>query len=615
MPTVKDIIRRDRPICSTAGVRSLSLQIIEEMNRIIPGGVLVGIDDLNVKGDKATVNFFLQPRAKQALAKSIARRGVALEINSCFRTVVQQHILFSWQGSNCVSIAATPGRSNHEDGYAIDTSDFAAWRQALEQENWDWFGPGDEVHFTYVGGGVRDDIGEIGLKAFQTLWNRHNPTDLIDVDGRYGDETAARLDRSPADGFPVIAGSTPAPPPAIPAGPDPITMRTDPTRILKLKAPPIKGEDVSAVQSLLVGEGLLRQTSEADHVDGEYGPTTAKAVKTFQLREGLSVDGQVGPNTLKALRDKSQPLAPSPSKPATSSVPAGSIERVELRRNDGMGKLQHLKDEVEVLQTILRNWGVLPKDAPIDGQFGSVTEAAVQSFQRLRPADSQRSHFVPSGLQITGVVDRDTWAELLKVKQEAITIISREAEASPGIPSGFPDVDTILAKAQCPPEIRPFAQQNLPLVLAQCLANNLIDRKQIAYVFATAEHESHFGRFMIELASGDAYEGRLDLGNIRPGDGRRYKGRGFVQITGRTNYTNWGKRLGLDLVGKPELASRPDVGAQILVQGMRDGSFTSLKLDDFIGSDFVSARKIINGLDRAQDIAAIAKAYAKAIES
>ena len=213
MPTVKDIIRRDRPICSTAGVRSLSLQIIEEMNRIIPGGVLVGIDDLNVKGDKATVNFFLQPRAKQALAKSIARRGVALEINSCFRTVVQQHILFSWQGSNCVSIAATPGRSNHEDGYAIDTSDFAAWRQALEQENWDWFGPGDEVHFTYVGGGVRDDIGEIGLKAFQTLWNRHNPTDLIDVDGRYGDETAARLDRSPADGFPVIAGSTPAPPP------------------------------------------------------------------------------------------------------------------------------------------------------------------------------------------------------------------------------------------------------------------------------------------------------------------------------------------------------------------------------------------------------------------
>lgn len=612
MLSVKEVISRDRSSCSTAGVRGLSLQIIDEMNRIIPGGVLVGIDDLNVSGNSATVNFFLQPQAKEALARSIARRGVTLVINSCFRTVVQQHILFSWQGSNCVSIAATPGRSNHEDGYAIDTPDFEAWRQALEQEGWDWFGQGDEVHFTYIGGGVRDDIGEIGLKAFQTLWNRHNPTDLIDVDGRYGDETAARLDRSPADGFPVTAGSSPAAPPAMPAVSGPIN--TEATRILKLLSPPMKGEDISAVQRILVDQGLLSQASEGDPVDGVYGPATAKAVETFQLHQGLSVDGQVGPNTLKALRDKSHPVPAPPVANASPSVPAASIERVELRRNDGMGNLQHLRDEVEVLQTNLRNWGVLPKDAPIDGLFGSATEAAVQSFQRLRPADTERSRFVPSGLPITGVVDRNTWAELLKVQPEAIQIISREAAPSAGMPTGFPDVETILSKAQCPPEIRPFAMQNLPLVLARCLDNGITDRKQIAYVCATAEHESHFGRFMIELASGDAYEGRLDLGNTHSGDGRRYKGRGFVQITGRANYANWGSRLGLDLVGKPELASRPDVAAQILVQGMRDGSFTSLKLDDFIGTDFVSARRIINGLDRAQHIANIANAYAEAFQ-
>lgn len=612
MATVKDVINRDRSTCSTAAVRGLSLQIIEEMNRLIPGGVLVGIDDLDVTGNSATVNFFLQPKAKQALAQSIASRGVKLAINSCFRTVVQQHILFSWQGSDCVSIAATPGRSNHEDGYAIDTPDFAAWRQALEQEGWDWFGRGDEVHFTYVGGGVRDDIGEIGLKAFQTLWNRHNPTDRIDVDGRYGDETASRLDRSPADGFPVTAGN---PPPPGPTGSvDPAPTPSAATRILKLVSPPMQGDDVSAVQRLLVGAGLLRQASEANQVDGVYGALTAKAVEQFQLREGLSVDGQVGPNTLKALKGHSQPVASTVAAPVPASVPADSIERVELRKNDGMGNLQHLKDEVEVLQSCLRNWGVLPKDAPIDGQFGSTTEAAVESFQRLRPADPQRSRFVPSGLPMTGVVDRNTWAELLKVNPEAIKIISREADAAPGMPSGFPDVDTILSKAQCPSEIRPLAQENLPLILARCLDNGVTDRNQIAYVFATAEHESHFGRFMIELASGDAYEGRLDLGNTQPGDGRRYKGRGFVQITGRTNYTKWGQRLGLDLIGKPELASRPDVAAQILVQGMRDGSFTSLKLDDFIGSDFVSARKIINGLDRAQHIAAIAKGYAEAIK-
>ena len=116
MPTVQDVIRNDRPTCSTAGVRGLSLQIIDEMNRMIPGGVLARIDDLDVTGNSATVNFFLQPRAKESLARVIAQRGVKLAINSCFRTIVQQHVLFSWQGSNCVSIAATPGRSNHEDG-------------------------------------------------------------------------------------------------------------------------------------------------------------------------------------------------------------------------------------------------------------------------------------------------------------------------------------------------------------------------------------------------------------------------------------------------------------------------------------------------------------------
>mgnify|MGYP003342746291 CR=1 FL=1 len=118
---------------------------------------------------------------------------------------------------------------------------------------------------------------------------------------------------------------------------------------------------------------------------------------------------------------------------------------------------------------------------------------------------------------------------------------------------------------------------------------------------------------MIELASGEAYEGRKDLGNVRPGDGCRYKGRGFVQITGRLNYSTWSQRSGLDLVANPELAARPDVATTILVEGMRDGSFTGLKLDDFIGDDFVAARRIINGQDRDQHIAAIAEGYLTAL--
>jgi Putative peptidoglycan binding domain len=291
------------------------------------------------------------------------------------------------------------------------------------------------------------------------------------------------------------------------------------------------------------------------------------------------------------------------------------IERVELKLNDGIIDTPHLTDDVEILQRYLKDWGVLPKDAKIDGMFGQVTLAAVEQFQKMRPADPQRSRFVPQGLEITGVVDLKTWAELMQVKPEEITMVSRQASHQ-DMPNDFPSIDQILNIAQPPSPIRPFAQRNLPLVLNECLKNGVTDRGQIAYVFATTHHESHFGRFMMELASGSAYEGRPDLGNTVPGDGRRFKGRGFVQITGRRNYKIWANKLGINLLSHPEKAAIPDIAAIILVRGMRDGSFTGVGLSRFIlGSrrDFFHARRIVNGLDRADDIEEIAKDYLKAL--
>ncbi len=290
-----------------------------------------------------------------------------------------------------------------------------------------------------------------------------------------------------------------------------------------------------------------------------------------------------------------------------------AIEKVELQINDGIIDTPHLIDDVEILQRRLKDWGLLPKDAKIDGLFGSVTKAAVEQFQRMRPAD--RSSFVPGGLKMTGKVDRNTWAELLKVKPEEIIIVSRTPKIS-DMPDGFPSVDNILDIAQCPPEIRPFAQKNLPFILNQCLNDGVVDLGQIAYVFATAEHESHFGRFMMELADGSDYEGREDLGNTEPGDGPRFKGRGFVQITGRRNYQIWSEKLGINLIDRPEKAALPEIAAIILVRGMRDGSFTGVGLSDFIvgaDRDFFNARKIVNALDRADLIAQFAEYYFKAI--
>ena len=87
---------------------------------------------------------------------------------------------------------------------------------------------------------------------------------------------------------------------------------------------------------------------------------------------------------------------------------------------------------------------------------------------------------------------------------------------------------------------------------------NTCQRK--AAFLAQLAHESGQLVYMEELASGAAYEGRLDLGNTQPGDGKRYKGRGPIQLTGRANYRSAGKALGLDLEGNPELVKTPAVG-------------------------------------------------------
>jgi putative chitinase len=119
------------------------------------------------------------------------------------------------------------------------------------------------------------------------------------------------------------------------------------------------------------------------------------------------------------------------------------------------------------------------------------------------------------------------------------------------------------------------------------MANGL----RLAHFLAQLIHESGSFRYMEELASGNAYEGRKDLGNISHGDGPRFKGRGPLQLTGRANYKAYGRKLGIDLERHPELVAYPSIGLRIACE-----FWTSKGLNELADKDDVLAiTKRING--------------------
>ena len=147
-------------------------------------------------------------------------------------------------------------------------------------------------------------------------------------------------------------------------------------------------------------------------------------------------------------------------------------------------------------------------------------------------------------------------------------------------------------------------------------------RNQLAYVLATAYWES--GKSMKPVAEAYYLQPKYHWTDKQMDEWRKknlryypWYGRGYVQITWEKNYIRLGKRLDLDLTSDPDVVMQPAVAAKIIVVGMKEGLFTGKKLADYITlqkSDFVTARKIVNGLDRAADIAEFAKKYDAALK-
>jgi hypothetical protein len=137
-----------------------------------------------------------------------------------------------------------------------------------------------------------------------------------------------------------------------------------------------------------------------------------------------------------------------------------------------------------------------------------------------------------------------------------------------------------------------------------------------AYGLATAYRETAATMKPIREYGSDAYLSKYDsgslaraLGNTEPGDGVKFCGRGYVQVTGRRNYQKAQDELGVPFVASPDLALDPANAALIMTRGMQEGWFTGRMLNGYLfenqetAENFTAARAIINGSDHAAEIA------------
>lgn len=160
----------------------------------------------------------------------------------------------------------------------------------------------------------------------------------------------------------------------------------------------------------------------------------------------------------------------------------------------------------------------------------------------------------------------------------------------------------------------------LPYLSAALQAVGLTDRPMICAALGTIRAESEGFVPISEMPSQfntkpglgpfSAYEGRRDLGNVQRGDGPRFKGRGFVQLTGRANYVKYGDVLGVDLAADPDLANAPEVAALLLAHFLADKAAPMRAA--IAAGDLAAARKLVNGghhgLDRFRSVFELAEA-------
>lgn len=144
-------------------------------------------------------------------------------------------------------------------------------------------------------------------------------------------------------------------------------------------------------------------------------------------------------------------------------------------------------------------------------------------------------------------------------------------------------------------------------IKSECKAQDIGLNTQIAYVLATVQWETAQKFKPVREAFWKNEDWRKSHFKYYP-----YYGRGYVQLTWKNNYQKYSQILGVDLVNNPDLAMDNNIALFVLVHGFKTGTFTGKKITDYITksqTDFVNARRCINGTDRAHDIAQLAEKF------